>query len=610
MLKYLCLLLFTFLIFTQGKTEEAESLPTHAISMFGQIKYKKDFKNFEYANPNAPKIGTARLAAQGTYDSLNPFILKGLPAAGIGLIYDSLLTSSLDEPFTEYSEIASAVLLAKDNSWVEFTINPKAVWHDGMPITPEDIIWTFNTLISKGHPWYKSYYEGIESVEKTSADKIKFIFKPETINRELPLIIGQLQPLPKHYWITRKFEETTLDPPLGSGPYKIMNLDPGHSIVYERLKNYWAESLPVNVGHNNFDIIQYDYYRDANVMIEALKAQEYDFRSENISKEWSTAYNIPELENGLLIKKLIKNYLPQGMQGFAFNIRKPIFKDIALRKAINYTFDFEWTNKTLFYNQYTRSESYFSNSSLASKDIPKGLELEILREISDKIPETLFKKPFIVPKTDGSGRNRKNLKTAIDILEKGGYKVYENLLYSPENLPIKFEVLLVSPAFEKIVGPFIENLKRLGIEATLRIVDPAQYKNRLDQFDYDMVVIAIGQSLSPGNEQKSYWSSQAADIPGSSNWIGIKNPAVDYLIKKIIESPDEKNLIAATRALDRVLLHGYYVVPHWHISASRLVYWNKFGHPKKFPPFGHGFPEIWWQNTSNLEKFSNLPKDD
>ena len=364
MLKYIFLI--SFLLCGISVAEEPKSVTAHAISMFGKIKYKKDFKNFDYVNPNAPKVGKVRLAAQGTFDSLNPFILKGLPAAGINLIYDSLLTSALDEPFTEYSKIASSVSVSKDNSWVEFTINPKAVWHDGLPITPEDIIWTFNTLIVKGHPWYRSYYEGVESVKKTSKLTVKFIFKQNTINRELPLIIGQLQPLPKHYWEKRIFEETTLEPPIGSGPYKILNLDPGHSIVYERVKDYWGTNLPVNVGHHNFNIIQYDYYRDANVMIEALKAQEYDFRSENISKEWSTAYNIPELKSGLLKKELVKNYLPQGMQGFAFNIRKPIFQDIELRKAINYAFDFEWTNKTLFYDQYTRSESYFSNSSLVS----------------------------------------------------------------------------------------------------------------------------------------------------------------------------------------------------------------------------------------------------
>ena len=608
MLKYIFLI--SFLLCGISVAEESKSVTAHAISMFGKIKYKKDFKNFDYVNPNAPKVGKVRLAAQGTFDSLNPFILKGLSAAGINLIYDSLLTSALDEPFTEYSKIASSVSVSKDNSWVEFTINPKAVWHDGLPITPEDIIWTFNTLIVKGHPWYRSYYEGVKSVKKTSKQTVKFIFKQNTINRELPLIIGQLQPLPKHYWEKRIFEETTLEPPIGSGPYKILNLDPGHSIVYERVKDYWGANLPVNVGHHNFNIIQYDYYRDANVMIEALKAQEYDFRSENISKEWSTAYNIPELKSGLLKKELVKNYLPQGMQGFAFNIRKPIFQDIELRKAINYAFDFEWTNKTLFYDQYTRSESYFSNSSLASNSIPKGLELEILEEIRDLLPESLFKTPFMVPKTDGSGRNRKNLKIARDILEKSSYKIYDSLLHSPNNLPVEFEILLVSPAFEKIVGPFKENLKKLGIKTTIRIVDPAQYKNRLDQFDYDMIVFAIGQSLSPGNEQKNYWSSKAADIPGSSNWIGIKNKAVDHLIKKIIQSPDEETLISSTKALDRVLLHGYYVVPHWHIDSARLVYWNKFSHPKKLPPFGHGFPEIWWWNNTKAMSFTNGIKDD
>ena len=589
--KYIILFLFLLNI---NISQASDNDYDHAISVFNEVKYASNFKYFDYVNPTAPKKGEIKLAERGTFDSLNQFILKGLPAIGLDNIYESLLVTSLDEPFTGYGLIAKGLKLSEDKSSITFFLNDNARWHDNKPITSHDIEWTFNTILEKGHPSYRSYYSDVKNIEIINNFTIKFHFKNNN-NRELPIIIGQMKILPKHFWENKKFDSSVLTIPLGSGPYKIKEVNLGKNITYERIENHWAAKLPVNIGHNNFDIIHYDYYRDSNVMIEALKANEYDFRSENISKEWATAYN--DLNNNHnFIKEEINHELPQGMQAFIYNIRKGIFNNIELRKALALAFDFEWTNKTLFYGQYIRSNSYFSNSELASSGLPTNAELKIIEQLNNDIPKEMLKEVYNPGKTDGSGNNRKNLRQAMQILKKANYKLDNKILKDPEGREIKFEILLISPAFERIVGPFIKNLKKLGVEASIRIVDTAQYKNRLDNYEFDMVVMARGQSLNPGNEQRNFWSSKSADINGSANWIGIKNKTVDELIELIINSPTREKLILYTKVLDRVLLQNHYVIPHWHIKIWRVAYWSTIKRPENLPKYSLGFPETWWYN--------------
>ena len=566
----------------------------HALSMFDDVKYGPDFEHFDYADPNAPAGGDIRLAALRTFDSLNPFILKGNAAAGSGLIYDTLLIGSRDEPFTEYGLLVESIDMPADRSWVAFTLREEARWHDGKPVTVDDVIWTTETLTTKGHPFYRHYYADIASVSQTGPRTVEFTFG-DTVNRELPLIIGQIDVLPKHYWEGRDFESTTLDPPLGSGPYRIAAVEPGRSITLERVPDYWGRDLAVNRGQNNIDIIRYDYYRDATVAIEAFKAGEFDFRSENNSKEWGTAYDIPDVANGRMIKELIDHEIPTGMQAFWFNTRRPKFADRTVRHALAHAFDFEWSNANLFYGQYTRTTSFFSNTELASSGLPEAQELGILERYRDRVPAEVFTSAYEPPTTDGSGNIRRGLRLARNMLQEAGWVVRDGVLTHAETgETMEIEFLLVAPAFERIVGPVVKNMERLGIAARIRIVDPAQYQNRVDAFDFDIVVSTRGQSLSPGNEQRNHWTSASADIRGSGNLAGIKDPVVDELVDLLIQAPDRDTLVATTRALDRVLLWGQYVIPQWHIRSFRLVYWNKFGRPGLRPKYGLGFPATWW----------------
>jgi microcin C transport system substrate-binding protein len=565
----------------------------HALSMFGDVKYPPDFEHFGYADPNAPKGGDVRLLAIGTYDNLNPFILKGVSAAGLGNIYDTLLTGSADEPFTEYGLLVESIDMPADRSWVAFTLREGARWHDGEPVTVDDVIWTFEALTTKGNPFFRQYYADVTKVEQTGPRTVRFSFSGTT-NRELPLIVGQIQILPKHYWADREFDSTTLEPPLGSGPYRIAAVDPGRSITYERVADYWGQELPVNRGQNNFDTIRYDYYRDATVAIEAFKAGEFDFKLENNSKDWATAYDMPEIESGKVVKALIPNELPTGMQGFWYNTRRAKFSDRRVRAALAYTFDFEWTNKNLFYGQYTRTKSYFSNTELASSGLPEGHELDLLDCYRGRVPDELFTTAYEPPSTAGSGTLRNNLRTAQRMLVEAGWRVEGGKLVGPDGEAMDIEFLLNAPAFERVVAPMVSNMKRLGIDARIRIVDPAQYQERLDEFDFDVVVDSRGESLSPGNEQRNQWTSVAADVPGSDNIAGVKDPVVDELVDLVIQAPSREALVTATRALDRVLLWGHYVIPNWHIRSFRIVYWNKFGRPERPPKYGLGFPSTWW----------------
>ncbi len=577
---------------------EATPQPAHGASMYGELKYGADFTHFDYTNPDAPKGGTVTLPAIGTFDNLNQFILKGNNAAGLGLLFDTLTVGSLDEPFSEYGLIAESIEIPEDRSWVIFTLRPEARWQDGTPVTVDDVIWTLDTLKTKGHPFYRAYYANIVKAEKVGDRQVKMIFDGK-MNRELPLIAGQMPVLPKHYYEKVEFDKTTLTPPLGSGPYRIKSVDPGRTIVYERDPNYWGADLPVNRGRYNFDEVRYEYYRDASVALEAFKAGDYDIQEENNSKDWATAYTGPAFDKGLIVREEIPNQRGTGMQGFVFNTRRPIFKDPKVRAALAYAFDFEWTNENLFYGQYQRTESYFSNSELASSGLPSPAELKLLEPFRDQLPPEVFTKEYRAPSTEDTDL-RHNLRIALQMLQDAGWEVQNGRLVNKQTgQPLAFEILLVQPAFERIVGPFVQNLKRLGIQATYRTIDTAQYQNRLDDFDFDMVVGSWGESESPGNEQRDFWGSRAADTPGSRNLAGIKSPVVDALIDKIIQAPTREDLVTATHALDRVLLWGHYVIPNWHITYDRVAYWNKFSRPKIDPKYGIDL-FAWWIDPVKL----------
>jgi len=570
--------------------------PAHGLAMHGDLKYGPGFKHFDYVNPSAPKGGTVRFAGNRTFDNLNPFILKGVIAAGAGRIFDRLATVSRDEPFSQYGLGAKTIETPPDRSWVIFTLRPEARFHDGRPITADDVIFSFNVLIKKGHPFYRFYFGSVAKVERLGRLKVKFTFKKGD-NRELPLILGELPLLPAHYWKGKDFSKTTLRPPLGSGPYRIKDLEPGRSITYERVKDYWGADLPVNKGQNNFDIIRYDYYRDSTVAIEALKKGEFDIREENSSKAWATAYASPAIRAGLLIKKLFPNKRSTGMQGFVFNTRRAMFGDRRVRWALAHAFDFQWSNRNLFYGAYTRTKSYYSNSELASRGLPGKDELAVLAPYRGRIPGEVFTKQYDPPAAGTNRSLRANLLKALKIFKGAGWVVRQGkLINAKTNQQMRFEVLLVSPAFERIVGPFIYNLRRLGIEARMRTVDTSQYTNRVRAFDFDMIVGSWGQSLSPGNEQRSFWNSRNANINGGQNYAGIKDPVIDELVEKLIAAPDRKGLVARTRALDRVLLWGHYVIPNWHIKADRFAFWDKFGRPDKIPLRGADV-DTWWLDS-------------
>ena len=566
---------------------------SHAIAMHGEPKYPADFPYFEYVNPEAPKGGMLKQAATGTFDSFNPYIPKGNAASGMGFLNETLLQSSADEAFTEYGLIAESLEWPEDRSWVTFHLRPEARWHDGKPITVEDVIFSFNILKEKGHPFYRFYYQSVDKAEQVGEHSVKFTFN-EVGNRELPLIVGQLTILPKHYWEGRDFESTTLEPPLGSGPYKIGEFEPGRYIIWDRVDDYWGKDLPINRGKYNFDDLRYEYYRDDTVVRESLKAGNIDYRAENNSKAWATDYNVPQVEDGLLRKEMIPHQQPTGMQAMVLNTRRPIFQDPLVRRALANAFDFEWTNRNLFYDQYTRSESYFSNSEMAATGLPEGEELEILEQYRGRVPDEVFTTTYGAPATDGSGWPRANLRDAFKLLEEAGWIIKDHKLVNGETgEPFRIEILIVSQAFERVVLPFVRNLKRLGIDARVRLVDQSQYINRLRSFDFDVVISGWGQSDSPGNEQRNYWGSQAADLEGSRNLIGIKDPVIDELIELIITAPDRESLITRTKALDRVLLSHHFVIPNWHISASRTLSWDKFGRPAVIPRQGTS-TTYWW----------------
>lgn len=567
----------------------------HGVAMHGSLKYDRDFKHFDYVNPRAPKGGVVRLSRIGTYDTLNPFVLKGLPAAFLGLTFESLMVPSQDEAFSLYGLIASHIEFPSDRSSVTFTIREEAQWHDGTSITVADIIFSFETLIELGHPFYRAYYRNVLSVEDLGDHRVRFAFTDGN-NRELPLIMGQLIIIPKAYFKNSDFQKATLEPILGSGPYKVHAVDIGRTISYQRVSDYWGKNLPVNRGRHNFDRLRIDYYRDSTVALEAFKAHELDWRIENTAKVWARAYNGVALDAGLIKQIEVSHQQPTGLSAFIFNIRRPIFSDRRVRKALNFAFDFEWTNKKIFFDSYTRTKSYFSNSELASQGLPDSFELKVLEPYRGKILNNVFNEVFTIPKTDGTGNARQNLRIANQLLEDSGWVIKDGKRVNRLTGELfEFEFLLQSGGtFERVIQPFARNLERLGILMRISNADPSQYQNRTDNFDFDMLWGTFAQSLSPGNEQRDFWSSRTAEIPGSQNLIGINDPIIDNLIEQIIRAPDRETLIATSRAMDRVLLWGHYVIPLWHLQAYRLAFWDIFDRPQVTAKYDHGFPNNWW----------------
>lgn len=581
-----CLMLGTLLL--GANLAHAE----HAIAMYGEPKYSADFSHYDYANPNAPKGGQLRMHVVGTFDSFNPFVARGSSASGTRYLYDTLTVGSLDEPFTQYGLLAESIDIPADRSSVTYTLRQEARFADGKPVTAEDVVFTFQLLIDQGSPFYAFYYADVDDVEALDTHRVKFTLKPGD-NRELALIIGQLPVFPKHYWENKDFARSGLNPPLGSGPYQIESFDAGKHVTYQRREDYWGKDLPVNKGHYNFDKIRYTYFLDDTVALEAFKGGRYDLRIENVASQWANGYEGPALRAEKIKLESITHSLPTGMQAFAFNLRHPLFQDKVLREAMAYAFDFEWANKHLFHSQYRRTRSFFENSELASTGLPSEAELALLNPLKGQLPAEVFTQSYAPPSTDGSGRPRENLLTAQKMLREHGYTLKDKQLYNPDGAPVKFEILLNSPAWERIVLPFAKNLQTLGIQATARRIDSSQYEERLRHFDFDVVVQVFPQSNSPGNEQRDFWHSSAADKPDARNIIGIQNPAIDALVDAVIRAQDRDSLIASTRALDRALQWNHYVIPNWHLNQFRIARWEHIKHPDTHASYGLAL-DTWW----------------
>jgi microcin C transport system substrate-binding protein len=582
----------------------------HATSLLGEPKYKPGFAHFDYVNPDAPKGGTVRLSSLGSFDSFNPVPAKGVVAAGLGNLYQSLMASSQDEPSSMYGEIAEAVRYPADFSSVTYRLNPKARWHDGRPITAEDVVWSFGVL-KENNPRQAFYYRNVVKAEATGEREVTFTFDRPG-NRELPHIVGQLLVLPKHWWTAtaldgrrRDVTMTSLEPPLGSGPYRVKSFTPGRRISYERVADWWGAELATARGAYNFDEVRYDYFLDADVMREAFKGDGFDFRLENVAKDWATSYDIPAVREGRIVRQEFPDVSSGRMQAFWINLRRDKFKDARVRRALDLAFDFEEMNRTLFYGLYTRIDSYFAGLDLAAKGLPEGRELEILESVKDKIPPEVFTTPYRNPVGGSDETRRANLREAVRLLKEAGWEIRNRRLTNIATGEVmKIEILLDSASFERIALAYKPGLERLGIEVSVRTVDDAQFQKRQDERDFDLIMSSIAQSQSPGNEQRDYWGSAAADRPASANLSGIKDAGIDALIDKVVYARDRDELVAATKALDRVLLAGNYVVPHWRSPTWRTLRWDRFASPSLLPSQSAtgGFPDVWWSDPARLAK--------
>ena len=598
---------------TLARAEGAEKSWRHGIAIFGDLKYPPGFAHFDYVNSAAPRGGTLRMSATGTFDNFNPVIagLKGQLAAGTELIFETLATNSLDEEASEYGLIAEAVSFPEDRSSVSYRLRPEARWQDGRPITAEDVIYSFE-VFKTNSPQVSAYYRHVTKAERTSEREVTFTFDRPNI-RELPQIVGELTVVPKHWFEgvdkagrKRNVTETSLEVPLGSGPYRIKSFQAGHGIVFERVPDYWGKNLNVRIGHNNFDEIRFAYFRDNTVEFEGFKADQADWHTESTAKVWATGYDFPAVQD----KRVIKEEFPIRnvgiMQGYVFNLRRPKFADPRLRQAFNWAMDFESINKELFFGQYKRISSYFDGTELAASGLPQGLELEILELVRSEVPPEVFTTPYANPVGGSPQAVRTNLREATRLLDAAGYTVRNlKLVNKTSGEPVSVEFLLPDATYERFVLFYSENLKRLGIGVTIRTVDDVQYENRLRQWDFDIIVDGWPQSLTPGNELNDYFGSEAAGKVGSHNSVGIKDSAVDTLIARIIAAKERDEMNATARALDRVLLWNHYVVPQWTYGKVRSARWDRFGRPERLPEFGQSaFPTIWWWDGARAAKAS------
>ncbi|UZE97878.1 extracellular solute-binding protein [Alkalimarinus alittae] len=605
--------------FAENATTRSENITTsHGFALYGDLKYAPDFSHFNYVNPAAPKGGNIRLMGFGTFDTLNPYTLRGISPIntpgqyvyGFSEETDSLLVGtggvsrSGDEPQSAYGLIATSISYPDDLSWAIFNLRPSAQFQDGHKIDADDVLFSWQTLIKEGHPQFRQSLKGIEDVVVISPLNVKVIFKHSHARADL-LRFGELPILPKHYWEDKDFSKTTLTPPVISGPYKIKSVSAGKFITFERNTTYWAKDLAVNKGRYNFDTVQFDYYRDQTIAFEAFKSGEFDTFIDYTAKNWAAGYDFPNLRNNNVLKEEIQHQIPSGTQGFFFNTRKPVFSSIKVRQAIALLFDFEWTNKNIFHDAYTRNTTYFPNSIFdASLAKPDDAELKLLEPYRDSLPASLFIKPFTAntinstttaaDSNNTSGNIRHKQRQALKLLKDAGWALNNGTLYHHTTKePFEFEILLRQPSIKRVIEPFIENLRKTGIKATARLVDANQYKVRLDDFDFDMTTFVLSQSLSPSHEQREYFHSSTRDIKGSRNYAGVNHPAVDYLTETIISAKTRQELITATKALDRVLLWNHYIVPNWHLNYHRIAYWDKFLKPEQQPPYKLGF-ENWW----------------
>nr|WP_165664122.1 extracellular solute-binding protein [Pseudomonas otitidis] len=605
-MRYLLLLLTGLLASAGASATLSES---HGYAQFGGLKYPASFTHFDWVNPEAPKGGTLRLMAFGTFDTLNPYTFKGTsPVAtpnflqyGISELNEPLMVGtgiydpSGDEPASSYGLIASSVEYSEDRSWVVFNLRPEARFHDGKPITAYDVAFSYRTLIGNGHPQYRTSLQEVKRVDILNRHRIRFVLK-RAGNPLLILRLGELPVLPQHYWKDRDFKATTFEPPLGSGPYRITQVRPGRGLVFERVKDWWGKDLPVNRGKYNFNRVEVEFYRDANVAFEAFKAGEFDFYIEHQAKNWANGYRFPAVVRGDVIRAEIPHQIPTQTQALFMNTRHKVFQDRRVREAMGLMFDFQWTNRALFNNAYLRANSYYPNSEFTATGKPEGQEWLLLSPYRAQLPAQLFTEPFNVPTTDGRGIPRETLRRALGLLGEAGWKLSGQRLLNTRGEPLRFEILLVNPNLERILQPYTENLAGIGIDVTLRTVDRAQYKQRLDHYDYDMILMTLPQSLSPGLEQSLYFHSSQVGVKGSKNYAGVADPVVDALLERLLGARTRDEQVAAGRALDRTLLWQHYSIPNWYLNYHRLAYRNRFAFVTT-PPYTLGL-RAWWQKPT------------
>ncbi len=622
-MKYSSLVLLVCLIglSVPAASAQAQTRVAHAIALHGEPKYPASFSHFDYVNPAAPKGGSVRLMATGTFDTLNPYTLKGLSPYespgiylyGVTELNEPLMVGSSgyapsgDEAQTAYGLIAETIEYPPDRSWAIFTLRENARFHDGSPITPEDVVFSFYTLTEQGHPVYAQKYIDVERVEKLDPRRVKFTFKG-TDPRAMPLRAAELPVMSKAFWTGREFANGLLEPPLGSGPYRIKSFEWGRQVTFERVKDYWGKDLPVNVGRYNFDEVRYDFYRDLIVAFEAFKAGDYDVYIDYTSRNWATAYDFPALDRGHVIKEEMPHQEATGFQAFFFNTRRPLFSDILVRQALGLLFNYEWLNKALFFDAYQRNNTYFPNTELAATGLPDAAELRILEPFREQLPAELFTTPFLSPVNRDSGQARLNRRKAMALLREAGWEVRNTrLVNAATGAPFQFEVLVDEHRAARVISPLQQDLKRAGIVAEIRVVDPTQYQNRLDSFDFDMTMLVLPMSLSPGHDLKEYFHSSNRDVVGVRNYSGVNHPVVDNLVEQVTAARDREQLVATARALDRVLMRQYYTIPQWHNDHHRVAYWNKFGRPRVTPPYAFNFRD-WWIDNAKLRTLNGNDK--